>query len=151
MKQEICMIRVNGSRVTIAISIMAMGVSLLQPRLACAREAPQAGLSPMVESVADTFAFISWTTRNPGGTILHYAIVHYGKDPSHLDLTAVSPTRINPGHTDMVFRVRMNDLQPQTTYYYKVSSTQANGTSDPGTSAVQRFDTRPNNPTSAEK
>ena len=60
----------------------------------------------------------SWTTRNPGGTILHYAIVHYGKDPNHLDLTAVSPTRINPSHSDMVFRVRMNDLQPETTYYY---------------------------------
>jgi phosphodiesterase/alkaline phosphatase D-like protein len=97
----------------------------------------------MVESVADKFAFIHWTARNPGGTILHYAIVHYGKDPNHLDLRAVSPTRINPGHSDMVFRVRMNDLQPETRYYYKVSSTQANGTSDPVTSAVQQFNTQP--------
>ena len=148
------MTKANGSRLTIAISLMAMGLMFLQPGLARAGEGSspaQANLSPMVESVADTLAFISWTTRNPGGTILHYAIVHYGKDPNHLDLTAVSPTRINPGHTDMVFRVRMNDLQPETTYYYKVSSTQANGTSDPGTSAVQQFDTRPTNQTSAEK
>jgi phosphodiesterase/alkaline phosphatase D-like protein len=105
----------------------------------------------MVESVADTFAFISWTTGNPGGTILHYAIVHYGKDPNHLDLTAVSPTRINPAHIEMVFRVRMNDLQPETRYYYKVCSTQANGTTDPVTSSVQQFNTRPTNQTSAEK
>lgn len=148
------MTRANGSRLTIAISVIAMGLSFLQPRLACAREdssPAQVEVSPMVESVADTFAFISWTTRNPGGTILHYAIVHYGKDPNHLDLKAVSPTRINPGHSDMVFRVRMNDLQPETTYYYQVSSTQANGTADPVTSAVRQFNTRPTKQTSAEK
>ena len=148
------MTRVNGSRLTIAICVMAMGLSFLQPRLACAREdssPAQVEVSPMVESVTDTFAFISWATRNPGGTILHYAIVHYGKDPNHLDLTAVSPTRINPGHSDMVFRVRMNDLQPDTTYYYKVSSTQADGSSDPVTSSVRQFKTRPTSPMSAEK
>jgi Purple acid Phosphatase, N-terminal domain len=148
------MTRANGSRLTIAVSVVAMGLLFLQPRLASAgeRSSPaQVDVSPIVESVADTFAFISWTTRNPGGTILHYAIVHYGKDPNHLDLTAVSPTRINPGHTDMVFRVRMNDLQPETTYYYKVSSTQANGTADPATSSVQQFNTRPTNQTSAGK
>jgi hypothetical protein len=148
------MTRANGSRLTIAISVMAMGLSFLQPRLACAREGPspaQVEVSPLVESVADTFAFISWTTRNPGGTILHYAIVHYGKDPNHLDLTAASPTRINPARSDMVFRVRMNHLQPETTYYYWVSSTQADGTSDPVTSPVRQFNTRPTSPMSAEK
>ena len=148
------MTRANGSRLTIAISVIAMGLSFLQPRLACAREGSrpaQVNVSPIVESVADTFAFISWTTRNPGGTILHYAIVHYGKDPNHLDLTAMSPTRINPSRSDMVFRVRMNDLQPDTTYYYWVSSTQADGTSDPVTSSVRQFNTRPTSPISAEK
>ena len=148
------MTRANGSRLTIAISVMAMGLSFLQPRPACAREGPspaQVEVSPLVESVADTFAFISWTTRNPGGTILHYAIVHYGKDPNHLDLTAASPTRINPARSDMVFRVRMNHLQPETTYYYWVSSTQADGTSDPVTSSVRQFNTRPTSPMSAEK
>jgi len=150
------MTRANGSRLTIAISVIATGLSFLQPRLACAREGSssspaQVEVSPMVESVADTFAFISWTTNNPGGTILHYAIVHYGKDPNHLDLTAVSPTRINPAHRDMVFRVRMNDLQPDTTYYYKVSSSQADGSSDPVTSSVRQFNTRPTSQMSAEK
>jgi phosphodiesterase/alkaline phosphatase D-like protein len=51
----------------------------------------------------------------------------------------------------MVFRVRMNDLQPETTYYYKVSSTQADGTSDRVTSAVKQFNTQPTNRMSAEK
>jgi hypothetical protein len=148
------MTRVNGSRLTIAISIMAMGLLFAQPRLACARQGPspsQFAASPMVESISDTLAFISWTTHNPGGTILHYAIVHYGKDPNHLDLTAESPTRINPSHSEMVFRVRMGDLQPATTYYYKVSSRQADGVSDPATSAVNQFTTRPHNRMSAEK
>jgi phosphodiesterase/alkaline phosphatase D-like protein len=105
----------------------------------------------MVESISDTLAFISWTTHNPGGTILHYAIVHYGKDPNHLDLTAQSPTRINPSHSEMVFRVRMDGLEPDTTYYYKVFSKQADGVSDPATSAVNQFTTRPRNRMSAEK
>jgi hypothetical protein len=148
------MTRVNGSRQMIAICVMAIGTLFLQPPLACAREGStpaQVNVSPTVESVADTFAFISWTTNNPGGTILHFAIVHYGKDPNHLDLKAVSPTRINPAHSDMVFRVRMKDLQPDTTYYYKVSSTQADGTSDPATSSVRQFNTRPTDQMSAEK
>ena len=148
------MIRVNGSRLTLAISAIAMGLLFTQPRLACAGEGSstgQAKATPVVESVTDTLAFISWTTQNPGGTILHRAIVHYGKDPNHLDLTAESPTRINPGHSEMVFRVRMDGLQPETTYYYKVCSKQANGVSDPATSAVNQFTTRPTNRMSAEK
>ena len=148
------MTRVNGSRFTIAINVMAMGLLFVQPRLACARQgssSTQVNASPMVESISDTLAFISWTTRNPGGTILHYAIVHYGKDPNHLDLTAESPTRINPGHSEMVFRVRMDGLQPETTYYYKVCSKQADGVFDPATSAVNQFTTRPANRMSAEK
>ena len=147
------MTRLNRASLTIVISVIA-GLALLQPRLGLADErstATQANLSPTVESVADTFAFISWTTRNPRGTILHYSIVHYGTQPNHLDLKAVSPTRINPDHTDMVFRVRMNNLEPETTYYYKVSSTQANGIPDPVTSDVQQFKTQPTNRMNAEK
>ena len=148
------MTRVNRSRLTIAIGVMAVGVLFLQPPQARAGEgsSPAAvNVRPTVESVADTFAFISWTTRNPGGTILRYAMVHYGKDPNHLDLTATSPNRINPSHSDMIFRVRVNDLQPETTYYYWVSSTQADGNPDPVTSNVQEFKTQSANQISAEK
>jgi phosphodiesterase/alkaline phosphatase D-like protein len=151
------MIRVNGSRLTLAISAMAVGlIGLLfvQPRSAHAEEGSTSGqvkATPMIESITDTLAFISWTTQNPGGTILHHAIVHYGKDPNHLNLTAESPTRINPSHSEMVFRVRMADLEPGTTYYYKVSSKQANGASDRATSAVNQFTTQPTNRMSAKK
>jgi hypothetical protein len=148
------MIGVNRLRLTIAIGAMAMGLLFVQPRLACAGDGANPGkasATPVIESITDTLAFISWTTQNPGGTILHYAIVHYGKDPKHLDLVAQSPTRINQGHNEMVFRVRVGDLQPATTYYYKVSSMQADGDSDLVTSSVNKFTTRPANWLSAEK
>jgi hypothetical protein len=148
------MIRVSGSHLTIVIGAMAMGLLVAQPRLACAGEGSspsQVSASPTAESITDTLAFISWTTQNPGGTILHYAVVHYGEDPNHLDLTAESPTRINPGHREIVFRVRMDALEPDTTYYYKVCSRQAGGVADPATSAVNQFTTRPTNRMSAKK
>jgi hypothetical protein len=140
------MIHVRRSHLAIFISAVSLGLLLLQPRLACAVDGsspPKVKVSPTVESVFDTLAFIRWTTQNPGGTILHFAVVHYGRDPNHLDLKAESPTRINPSHSEMVFRVRMDDLEPGTTYYYTVSSRQADGILDPVTSAVNQFTTRP--------
>jgi hypothetical protein len=150
------MISANWSRITIAISALAMGLLLGQARLACAGQGSNPGTdnvnaTSMIESITDRIAFISWTAHNPGGTILHYAIVHYGKDPNHLDWMAKSPTRINPSRSEMVFRVRMNDLEPGTTYYYKVSSTQATGIPDPATSAVSQFTTQPTNWMRAKK
>jgi hypothetical protein len=143
---------VNGLRLTIAISAIIVGLLFVQPRLACAGEGSSPSrATPMVESISETLAFISWTTQNPGGTILHYAVVHYGKDPNHLDMTAESPTRINQSHSEMVFRVRIYDLQPGTKYYYKVSSRQADGVSDPATSAVNQFTTAPTNRMTVKK
>jgi len=144
----------RAQRLAIAINVMAIGLLFVQPRLACARQGSSPGqisASPMVESVSDTLAFIRWTTPNPGGTTLHYAIVRYGKDPNHLDLRAESSTRINPSHIEMIFRVRMHDLEPGTTYYYRVLSQQANGNSDPAQSGVNQFTTRSANETSANK
>jgi hypothetical protein len=148
------MIRANGSRLTLAVSAITVALLFVQPRPAHAGEGSipgQVKASPMIESMSDTLAFVRWTTQNPGGTILHYAVVQYGKDPNHLDLTAQSPTRINPAHGEMVFRVRVGDLRPGTTYYYKVSSKQADGISDPATGAVNQFTTLPTNRVSAKK
>jgi Purple acid Phosphatase, N-terminal domain len=144
----------KGPRLIFALIVTVTGTLLIQPRSACARQGTsvaQDSANPTIESVTDTLAFISWIKPNPGGTILHYAIVRYGKDPNHLEFTAKSPTRINPSHSEMVFRVRMDGLLPGTTYYYKVSSEQANGISDPATSGVNQFTTRPANWMSAKK
>ena len=139
---------------TIALILTAMGSSLVEPSSAYARQhsgAAQDSANPTIESVGDTLAFISWTTANPGGTILHYAVVRFGKDPNHLEFTTKSPTRINSSHGEMVFRVRIQDLDPGTTYYYKVSSEQATGIPDPATSRVNQFSTRTANWMSAKK
>ena len=139
---------------TIALIVTVIGPMVIRPRSAYARQnsgAAQNGAYPTIESVSDTLAFISWTTPNPGGTILHYAIVRYGKDPNHLQFTAKSPTRINPSHSQMVFRVRVDGLEPQTMYYYKVSSEQATGIPDPATSDVSQFITRPTDEIRANK
>ncbi|MHB8217533.1 MAG: fibronectin type III domain-containing protein [Candidatus Sulfotelmatobacter sp.] len=148
------MIGIKVSRIVLATMAMTMGLLAVQPQRARAGEGTNPGpvnASPMVESVTDTLAFIRWTTQNPGGTILHHAIVRYGKDPTRLDSTAESPTRINPSHSEMIFRVRMHNLEPDTTYYYKVYSEQANGVPDPATSGVNQFTTRPTNWMSATK
>lgn len=79
-----------------------------------------------------------------------YAVVQYGTDPDHLDRTTKSATRINPTHGDMTFRVRVNDLQPGTTYYYRMACQQARGASAPGTSAIKQFTTRAVNETASQ-
>src|SRR5260370_14864926 len=87
-------------------------------------------------NVHDNSAFIRWTTNNPGGTDEHDGIVHYGTNPKELSQTAKSPNRLNRGHPNMIFRVRVPDLKPKTTYYYTVESTKTTGNSDAVTSTV---------------
>ena len=96
---------------------------------------------PELESATDQRTIIRWTTNNPGGSDVHYGIVHYGTDPQDLSQTAKNPIRLNQGHQYTTFRVRMQGLKPRTTYYYKVTSEESNGTSDGVKSAVSKFTT----------
>jgi hypothetical protein len=96
---------------------------------------------PEIERADPDFAIIRWTSNNPGGTPEHYGVVHYSTNPKELSQTAKSPIRLNPNHEETVFRVRMEDLTPRTTYYYKVESMEANGNSDGVESPVKHFTT----------
>jgi len=96
---------------------------------------------PEIEMAKEFLTIIRWTTNNPGGSPEHYGIVHYGTDPKNISQTAKSPIRLNPDHPSTVFRVRLDDLKPGTTYYYRVSSMEANGTDDGTKSAVKQFTT----------
>jgi hypothetical protein len=96
---------------------------------------------PALEGAVEDFAIVRWTTKNPGGTDVHYGIVQYGTDPNDLSQTGKNPIRINRAHPETIFRVRMPDLKPQTTYYYKVSSTDSNDKSDGVESTVKQFTT----------
>ena len=96
---------------------------------------------PKIELAKEHLTIINWTTNNPGGSPVHYGIVHYGKDPNSLIETAKSPIRLNPDHSSTVFRVRLDNLKPQTTYYYTVGSMQATGKSDGVKGSVNHFTT----------
>jgi hypothetical protein len=96
---------------------------------------------PELESATNHLTIIRWTTNNPGGSDVHYGIVHYGTDPQHLDETAKSPIRLNAGHPQTTFRVRIDDLEVKTTYYYTVTSEESNGNNDGVKSAVNKFTT----------
>ena len=96
---------------------------------------------PETEVAKDFLTIVRWTSNNPGGSPVHYGIVHYGTDPKNLSQAAKSPIRLNPSHPSTVFRVRLNDLKPGTTYYYTVGSMEANGTDDGTKSAVKQFTT----------
>ena len=97
---------------------------------------------PELEGASGHLAIIRWTTNNPGGSPEHYGVVHYGTNPKDLSQTAKSPIRLNPGHSDTIFRVRIQGLQSGTTYYYKVDSMEANGKGDGVTSEVKTFKTQ---------
>ena len=96
---------------------------------------------PELELAKEYLTIIRWTTNNPGGSPEHYGIVHYGLDPKNLSETAKSPIRLNPDHVATIFRVRLDDLKPGTTYYYTVGSMESNGTGDETNSAVKQFTT----------
>ena len=96
---------------------------------------------PELELATDHLTIITWTTNNPGGSDVHYGIVHYGTDSKDLSQTAKSPLRLNQGHPETIFRVRMTGLTPRTTYYYKVDSMESNGKSDGVKSTVKQFTT----------
>ncbi|MEA3139019.1 MAG: Purple acid Phosphatase, N-terminal domain [Gammaproteobacteria bacterium] len=96
---------------------------------------------PELEVATDGLAIIRWTITNPGGTDLHYGIVHYGTDSKNLDQVAKSPNRRNPSHPDMNFRVRIVGLNSNTTYYYRVESAGATDVNDGVSSPVRTFKT----------
>ncbi len=67
---------------------------------------------PKIELSRENLTIISWTTNNPGGSPVHYGVVHYGTDPSRLTET------------------------------FRVDSTQASGVGDRITSPLRHFSTR---------
>jgi phosphodiesterase/alkaline phosphatase D-like protein len=136
-------------RLLLTLAITTTVGSLLSSNPAAAQILPSAKRAERVEITAgpelelttDHLTIIRWTTNNPGGSDLHYGIVHYGTDPMDLSQTAKSPIRLNQGHPYTVFRVRMEGLKPRTTYYYRVTSEESNGTSDGMKSTVNKFTT----------
>jgi hypothetical protein len=143
--REVSTMKIHMLRLVVAITLaglltstpMSAQVSPTMPKAARV----QITKGPEIEMSREFLTIIRWTTNNPGGSPEHYGVVHYGTDPKHLSQTAKSPIRLNPGHSSTIFRVRMNDLKPGTTYYYTVGSTESNGSDDGTKSAIKQFTT----------
>jgi len=97
---------------------------------------------PSLELANSSSAIIRWTSNNPRGTDEHFGVVTYGTDPTNLNEIAKSHIRLNRNHPYTVFRVRVDCLQPRTTYYYTVHSMEGNGPRDGVKSPVRHFTTR---------
>jgi hypothetical protein len=130
------------NKVLLITAISVLGGSLLAQESPTTPKAVRIIEGPKVELAREHLTIISWTTTNPGGSPVHYGIVHYGTDPGGMRETAKSPIRLNPDHSSTVFRVRLDNLKPRTTYYYMVESMAASGKSDRVVSPINSFTTR---------
>jgi hypothetical protein len=137
------------NRLLLKLAMTVIAASLFYPTPAAAQVSPTTPKAasvritqgPEIERADSYLTIVRWTTNNPGGSPEHYGVVHYGTNPKDLNQTAKNPIRLNPEHPDTVFRVRIEGLQPATTYYYKIDSMEANGTGDGVKSTVKHFTT----------
>jgi hypothetical protein len=131
------------NKVLLALSIMGLSGSLLAQVSPSTPKATRVQIrqGPEIELSREYLTIITWTVNNPGGSPEHYGVVHYGSNPKDLSQSAQNPIRLNPSHSSIAFRVRLDNLKPRTTYYYMVGSMDANGTSDRVTSPVSKFTT----------
>jgi hypothetical protein len=133
---------------TLAITVLTGGLLLSNPISAqfvpSAKKAAHVSIlkGPELESATENSTIIRWTSDNPGGSPEHFGVVHFGTDSKNLSQTAKSHIRLNPTHSYTDFRVRIEGLQPKTTYYYTVDSMGPDGKSDGMTSAVNTFITQ---------
>ena len=131
----------NRALVILAISVLSSSLSAQESPTTPKTAQVRIIHGPEIELAKAHLTIINWTTNNPGGSPVHYGIVRYGTDPSSLRETAKSPIRLNPDHSSTVFRVRLDNLEPRTTYYYTVDSMEATGKSDGVKSTVNHFTT----------
>jgi hypothetical protein len=110
----------NRALVVLAISVLSGNLLAQESPTTPKAKRVQIIQGPKVELAREHLTIISWTTNNPGGSPVHYGVVHYGTDRDGLTGTAKSPIRLDPDHASTVFRVRLDDLRAGTTYYYRV-------------------------------
>src|SRR5258708_12426887 len=112
------------NRVLPILAVLVLSRSLLAQESPTTPKAGRVNIiqGPRLELAKEHLTIITWTMNNPGGSPVHYGIVHYGTDPNSLSESAKSPIRLNPDHSSLVFRVRLVHLKPRTTYYYMFDS-----------------------------
>lgn len=130
------------SRIHCTIAMAALAALLVSaPRLE-AKAPHQAAAEqiidgPRVESVGPTSAVVAWTTNSGGSSILRY-----GTSAASLSQTAESPYTKAAAGGHATHRVHVNNLKPNTTYYFMVDSGQGQGTGTEARSQVASFTTK---------
>jgi phosphodiesterase/alkaline phosphatase D-like protein len=95
---------------------------------------------PVVENVTGTTAQVAWSTNVNASTVLKY-----GTDRNNLTQTAETPWG------GLTHRATLNNLQPNTTYYFEVQSAQGQGTGTGALSQISEFKTSGNQSASAQQ
>jgi hypothetical protein len=117
--------------------LLALALGLAVAASAQRSPALQITDGPRVEGVGDTWAVIAWTT-NTGGS----SIIRYGTSGNSLTQTAMSPYADNEKREHQTHRVKVEHLQPGTTYYFMADSGQGEGTGTETKSGIQSFTTK---------
>jgi immunomodulating metalloprotease len=85
---------------------------------------------PTANSVSNNQATVTWSTTAPSSSV-----VKYGTNPNNLAQTAQAPWgAVN-------HQVTLNNLNPNTTYYFQVQSAQGQGTGTMAQSGTEQFQT----------
>ena len=97
---------------------------------------------PVVEDVGNNYAVVAWTT-NDGSS----SFVRYGTDQNNLSQTAQTDyVDTDKGQTGQLnqatHRVRIDNLQPGTTYFFVADSNDGDNTSGEAKSPVAQFSTK---------
>ena len=132
----------NKALLTLSILVLSSAVLAQESPTTPRAEHIQIIQGPEVPLVGGYLTVIRWTVNNPGGVPVHYGVVHYGTDPKVLNQTAKNPIRLNPTHSETVFRVNLYELPAKTTFYYTVESVDSKGKSDGVTSPIKTFTTQ---------
>ena len=99
--------------------------SFRAPNAQHAQQAFQITHGPVIEKLASNSVVVAWTTSAPASSV-----VMYGSDPNNLNQRAEAPWG------QQTHRVTVNNLNPNTKYYFQVQTGQAQGTGQAVTSAV---------------
>ena len=116
-----------------ALSLALFGTAIAQT----SSQNVQITNGPVVEGTGDTWAVIAWTT-NVGSS----SVIHYGTDQNNLTQTAQQEYQRSESNRGVNHRVHIKNLQPGTTYYFRVDSGQGESTGTNASSNVDHFTTK---------
>src|SRR5258708_39914693 len=105
------------NRVLPILAVLVLSRSLLAQESPTTPKAGRVNIiqGPRLELAKEHLTIITWTMTNPGGSPVHYGIVHYVTDPNRLSERAKSRSRLNADDASTFFRVRLDHVTSRRT------------------------------------